>query len=107
MSAEERLQAGIQGRIQRSEAISDNDVRREGSVFYVMSQTNNKEYLVRMIQSHVTCGCVSAGDCPHSYSCNCEDRSKPCKHIYKVHSLAANSSAKGESVHHQTSFSEI
>jgi len=105
MSAEERKKAGIEGRKQRGEDIPDTDVRKEGSIFYVRSQTNTKDYTVRISQTPAACDCViGAEDCPHNYSCNCEDRSKPCKHICKVHSMvqssmAANSSAnEGEYV---------
>ncbi|XP_034232771.1 uncharacterized protein LOC117640401 [Thrips palmi] len=101
MTVEERRKAGVDGRIERGKSIPDSDVRKEGSVFYVRSQTNAMEYTVQSSQSPSICECdTSVKDCPHRYSCNCEDRIKPCKHIYKVHnlvqsSMSYNSSATG------------
>ena len=61
------------------------------SKWSVQSQSKNVTYTIKKITKNCNCrlgkqqiSCV--GLCEHIYSCNCEDKAKICKHIYKIHS---------------------
>ena len=61
------------------------------SKWSVQSQSKNVTYTINQITENCNCllgkqqiSCV--GLCEHIYSCNCNDKAKICKHIYKVHS---------------------
>ena len=60
------------------------------SKWSVQSQSKNVTYTINQITGNCNCqlgkrhiSCV--GLCEHIYSCNCNDKAKICKHIYKVH----------------------
>ena len=61
------------------------------SKWSVQSQSKNVTYTINQITKNCNCrlgkqqiSCV--GLCERIYSCNCEDKAKICKHIYKIHS---------------------
>lgn len=75
-------------RWQRGLAIDSCDVKQRGiEQWEIKSQRDRKHcYIV----TKKTSNCAKCKDlylCPHRYVCDCPDKSNPCKHIYKVHSL--------------------
>ena len=76
---------------------TDSDIKYERGInipdaWSLQSQSKNVTYTINQITENCNChlgkqhiSCV--GLCEHIYSCNCDNKAKICKHIYKVHSI--------------------
>ncbi|XP_052132106.1 uncharacterized protein LOC127751895, partial [Frankliniella occidentalis] len=84
-SLEEKREDAAQKRKIRAVNISDDDVKKVGNTWTIVSQTDRSTTYTVSKKSLLfsTCMCIT-GHCGQCLTCTCKDTNKPCKHVLKI-----------------------